>query len=239
MRLGATCALRGLFLLTLLDSAGGTFVSFRRERTDSVFAEALFAPLMSGALRNQPNCGVVLRGRQVGGTESEPHSPTRPVPTHGGGGRPVRFGTNLWTLHFRALRGVYGASWRLELIMASLIIYPTICWCSVNHKSVVFLLLCLNVFPPETAPPRPVRLKIFTFWPSFGSLHPATHPLFRPLVGFSPPENANILMLHSSHSACSLTRTFCQSACVSAQLCSRTLRCRSGICFSHGGFGSI
>lgn len=80
---------------------------------------------------------------------------------------------------------VYGASWRLELITASLIIYPTICWCSVNHKSVVFLLLCLSVFPPESAP-LPPRPKIFTFRQSFGSLHPATHPLFRPLVGFSP-----------------------------------------------------
>lgn len=188
MRLGATCALRGLFLLTLLDSAGGTFVSFRRERTDSVFAEALFAPLMSGALRNQPNCGVVLRGRQVGGTESEPHSPTRPVPTHGGGGRPVRFGTNLWTLHFRALRGVYGASWRLELIMASLIIYPTICWCSVNHKSVVFLLLCLNVFPPETAPPpsscSPKDLYILA---EFREFAPRDTPTLSPFGGFLPP----------------------------------------------------
>lgn len=34
--------------------------------------------------------------------------------------------------HF--LWGVYGALWSHELIMASLIIYPTICWCGVNHR---------------------------------------------------------------------------------------------------------
>lgn len=86
---------------------------------------------------------------------------------------------------------VYGASWRLELITASLIIYPTICWCSVNHKSVVFLLLCLSVFPPESAPPPPPSKDLYIS-AEFREFAPRDTPTLSPFGGFLPPQKMQI-----------------------------------------------
>lgn len=107
---------------------------------------------VGGAIWNRRNSGVIFQEGQVGVMNSQLRGITRylrtlALTTHLAEIRWIRFNADLWTLHFHALWGVYGASWRHRLIVASLIIYPTICWCSVIHSCCfkrVFFLFWLN-----------------------------------------------------------------------------------------------
>lgn len=157
MKLSATCVLLGLLFLEVFDSAGGTFISFSRKWAhlaigDALFTFCLLTPCRQCDLKSAKLASLYKKGKVTWwlvALRITRYLRTVALTTHLAEEiRWVRFNGDLWTLHCHALWVVYGASLRLGLIMASLIIYPTICWWSVIHSCCfkhVFFLLWLNL----------------------------------------------------------------------------------------------